>query len=390
LIDSELFGHERGAFTGAHTRAPGRLAEAHGGTLFLDEVAELPLDVQGKLLRFVQDKEFTPVGSSRPRTVEVRIIAATNVDLEARLAEGRFREDLYHRLNVVHLRVPPLRERREDILLLARLFVKQAAALYGKESLALSAAAEAALQAYSWPGNVRELQNRITQAVLLGEGLEIRVEGLGGLARAEPASAKASPRGGGPEPATGHQRLSAIGERLGAALGRAVDEALRAGGDLPPVGRWVAHDLLRAADELAGGVGRRAAQTLGIPETTFRRRQRDSAAGGPRPASWSEVLEALRQAVLHGGAGGSPDTDLHRWAESCLLDEILARAPEESAAAALLGVSQPTLVRRAVKYRLSRTRSLSEKPAQTTPHNKKRRAENSNLMPPGSGLYRNT
>ena len=112
LIESELFGHEKGAFTGAHTRKPGKLARADGGTVFLDEIGDLPLDLQSKLLRFVQEKQFTPVGGVESRKVDVRIIAATNVDLRARVAEGRFREDLFHRLNVIRLHVPPLRERQ--------------------------------------------------------------------------------------------------------------------------------------------------------------------------------------------------------------------------------------------------------------------------------------
>ena len=130
LIESELFGHEKGAFTGAHTRKPGKLARADGGTVFLDEIGDLPLDLQSKLLRFVQEKQFTPVGGVEVRKVDVRIIAATNVDLRARVAEGRFREDLFHRLNVIRLHVPPLRERPDDILHLAGVFLQQFAALY--------------------------------------------------------------------------------------------------------------------------------------------------------------------------------------------------------------------------------------------------------------------
>ncbi len=143
LIESELFGHERGAFTGAHARKPGRFAQADGSTVFLDEIGDLPLDLQSKLLRFVQDKQFTPVGGVVAQTVDVRIIAATNVDLRAKVAEGQFRPDLFHRLNVVRLHVPPLRERREDIVHLAGIFLKQFAALYRRPAHHFTARAEA-------------------------------------------------------------------------------------------------------------------------------------------------------------------------------------------------------------------------------------------------------
>ena len=140
LIESELFGHERGAFTGAHARKPGRFAQADGSTVFLDEIGDLPLDLQSKLLRFVQEKQFTPVGGVVAQTVDVRIIAATNVDLRAKVAEGQFRQDLFHRLNVVRLHVPPLRERREDIVHLAGIFLKQFAALYRRPAHHFTAA----------------------------------------------------------------------------------------------------------------------------------------------------------------------------------------------------------------------------------------------------------
>ena len=152
LIESELFGHEKGAFTGAHARNPGRLAQAHSATVFLDEIGDLPLDLQSKLLRFVQDKQFTPVGGVSVRTVDARILAATNVDLRARVAQGRFREDLFHRLNVVRLHVPALRERREDVLHLANVFLKQFAALYRRPAHHFTPDAEQALEAHALAG----------------------------------------------------------------------------------------------------------------------------------------------------------------------------------------------------------------------------------------------
>jgi PAS domain S-box-containing protein len=166
LMESEFFGHEKGAFTGATGRREGRFALADGGTLFLDEVGELPLDLQAKLLRVLQEGEFEPVGSSRTRKVDVRLIAATNRDLKALAAEGKFREDLYYRLNVFPIRIPPLRERKEDIPVLATAFAERYASRMGRTVAALTAACIARLQSYNWPGNVRELQNVIERAVI--------------------------------------------------------------------------------------------------------------------------------------------------------------------------------------------------------------------------------
>src|SRR5919106_1746904 len=193
LIESELFGHEKGAFTGAHSRKLGRLAQADGATVFLDEIGELPLDMQSKLLRFVQEKQLTPVGSVVARTVDVRIIAATNVDLRARVAEGRFREDLFHRLNVIRLHVPPLRERPDDILHLATIFLQQFAALYRRPAHHYTERAEAALAAYPWPGNVRELQNLVMTSVLFCDGPEVDVRDLQGFQAALAPGASAAP-----------------------------------------------------------------------------------------------------------------------------------------------------------------------------------------------------
>ena len=156
MIESELFGYERGAFTGAQQRRSGRLAEAVDGTVLLDEIGELPLEVQSKLLRFVQEKQFTRVGGTRIENVDVRIIAATNRDLAAEVASGRFREDLYYRLNVVRLDVPPLSARPDDILHLARHFLETYIVQYQK-NLRLTPEADEALLQHSWPGNVREL-----------------------------------------------------------------------------------------------------------------------------------------------------------------------------------------------------------------------------------------
>ncbi len=166
LVESEFFGHERGAFTGATQRREGRFALAHGGTIFLDEVAELPADLQAKLLRVLQEGEFEPVGSSQTRKVDVRVIAATNRDLRHAVSEGRFREDLYYRLNVVPIEVPPLRERGDDVVILATAFAARVGKRMGRTVEPLSADDGARLRAYAWPGNIRELQNVIERAII--------------------------------------------------------------------------------------------------------------------------------------------------------------------------------------------------------------------------------
>jgi two-component system response regulator AtoC len=172
LIESELFGHAKGAFTDARTAKRGLFSEADGGTLFLDEVGELPLPAQVKLLRVLQEGEVRPVGESRAEKVDVRVIAATLRDLGKLVEKGEFREDLYYRLNVVNLRMPPLRERREDIPLLARSFISRFNRQLNREPpvQGLSPEAEALMAAYAWPGNVRELENAMERAVLLADG----------------------------------------------------------------------------------------------------------------------------------------------------------------------------------------------------------------------------
>jgi len=168
LVESEFFGHEKGAFTGATARRIGRFEQADGSTLFLDEVGEFDLSVQAKLLRVLQEKEITRVGASRSTRIDVRIVAATNQDLEALVREGRFREDLYYRLNVIPLRLPALRERPGDLPLLMKHFLRGFAERYGKEPSPASPDVLAAARAYPWPGNVRELRNLCERAVLMG------------------------------------------------------------------------------------------------------------------------------------------------------------------------------------------------------------------------------
>ena len=170
LLESEMFGHEKGAFTGAGTAKKGKIESAEGGTLFLDEVGELAAPLQAKLLRVLQEREFERLGGTRAVRVDIRVIAATNRDLAQHVRDGRFRADLYHRLNVVTLRTPPLRERKEDIPSLAAHFLHQFAAQCKRHDLAFSREAMRCLESYDWPGNVRELENAIEHAVVLGEG----------------------------------------------------------------------------------------------------------------------------------------------------------------------------------------------------------------------------
>ena len=167
LLDDELFGHEPGAFTGADKPRKGRFEYANGGTLFLDEIGDMPLALQAKLLRVLENKEVFRIGSNEPIKVNVRLVSATHRDLEAAVAEGTFRQDLYYRLKVMTVKLPPLRERREDILLLAAHFIKEFNALHGKHVRTVAEPVRRAMMAYDWPGNVRELRNFIESMVVL-------------------------------------------------------------------------------------------------------------------------------------------------------------------------------------------------------------------------------
>jgi transcriptional regulator with PAS, ATPase and Fis domain len=227
LLESELFGHERGAFTGAVERKSGHLDRADGGTLFLDEIGEVSAATQVKLLRFLQEREFVPVGSTQTRKVDVRVVAATNRDLEGAVKAGTFREDFFYRLNVFALAVPPLRGRAEDVFPLAAAFL----ASRGVPESKLGAEARARILAHSWPGNVRELENALERALILAGEVEIGAEHLG----FQPAGA---PRMGRAEPA----------------------DLLVPGFQLDRFER----DLIHTAIERAGGNKAAAARMLGI------------------------------------------------------------------------------------------------------------------------------
>lgn len=178
LLESELFGHEKGSFTGAHTQRKGRIEMAAGGTLFLDEIGELPALLQVKLLRFLQEQRIERVGGRQEIAVDTRVVAATNVDLEKAMAEGKFREDLFYRLAVVVIHLPALRERDDDVRLLAFEFLRRAASARGKEELAFSQNALAALTEHNWPGNVRELENRVKRAVIMADSKRLTAEDI--------------------------------------------------------------------------------------------------------------------------------------------------------------------------------------------------------------------
>jgi transcriptional regulator with GAF, ATPase, and Fis domain len=217
LLEAELFGHERGAFTGALSARKGKCEQAHGGTLFLDEIGDLEQALQAKLLRVLEQGDIQPLGSEKARRVDVRVIAATNHDLRAMVAGGQFREDLYWRINVITLELPPLRERREDVPLLLRHFLQRFADEAGKGALRLEATAEAALLDHDYPGNIRELENILRRAVILAQGPRI---GLADL----PPRVTARRGGGRPAPST-NAELKAAKATAAAAAARAVERA---------------------------------------------------------------------------------------------------------------------------------------------------------------------
>jgi DNA-binding NtrC family response regulator len=193
LLESELFGHEKGAFTGAHKARAGRFQQAHGGTLFLDEVGDMSPAIQAKVLRAIEDKVIQRVGGSRSIQVDVRILAATNVDLELAVREGGFRRDLFYRLNVTPIRLPPLKERKADVAPLAELFLRRICTESGRPAKPFSEAAQQSLREHDWPGNIRELRNAVERAVLFSSGPEITPADLGLSQEAQAENAMPAP-----------------------------------------------------------------------------------------------------------------------------------------------------------------------------------------------------
>lgn len=273
LLESELFGHERGAFTGADHRRIGRFEQADKGTLFLDEIGDLPPGTQVKLLRVLQQQAFQRVGGAETVTVDVRVIAATHRNLETMIREGRFREDLFHRLNVVCLHLPPLRERREDIPVLVRHFLLKYASDFGVENPTISSDAVAVLQADSWPGNVRELENMTRRLLLAARGLSIGADAVRQTLAARNAEA-AAPANAFAARAADLLARAQKGE-LHDAHARMVAEAER--------------ELLSQAITLAEGNQAKAARWVGLSRFTLREKLRDL---GLHPGSTETSLEA--------------------------------------------------------------------------------------------------
>jgi DNA-binding NtrC family response regulator len=250
LLENELFGHEKGAFTGAHARKEGKAELAHRGTLFLDEIGDLPLPLQGKILRLVQEKQFERVGGNQTLTVDLRVVAATNRDLRAAVTRGEFREDLFFRISVFPVEIPPLRRRRADIPILAEAFLERYAKEMGRKGLRLGADARRALMDHSWPGNVRELQNCLERAAILSDGLEIRPE---------------------------HLRL-----RADASAGPTLGDVFDLSGPLAEVSARAAaraeEEAIRLALSETGGNRAAAAERLGISVSTLARRLKAASA----------------------------------------------------------------------------------------------------------------
>jgi transcriptional regulator with GAF, ATPase, and Fis domain len=249
LLESELFGHMRGAFTGAIATKPGKVTIAQGGTLFLDELGELPLALQVKLLRLLQNKEYSPVGDTKVHKADVRIVAATNVDLETAVRAGQFREDLYYRLNVIHLQLPPLRERPGDVPRLADFFLAVHSERLGRSGLSFSKAAIAALEAWQWPGNVRELENTVERAVLLGMGPSIEARDLPSKLLTNGAVERRAPAVSGPAPIP--------------------SQLPDAGVDLRNAVEVFENDLIKQALSRTGWNKNQAARLLGLNRTTL-------------------------------------------------------------------------------------------------------------------------
>jgi diguanylate cyclase (GGDEF)-like protein len=361
LIESELFGHERGAYTGAQDRRIGRLLEAEGGTVVLDEIGELPLEVQSKLLRFVQERQVVPVGGTRVRHVDTRLIAVTNRELAVEAAAGRFREDLFYRLNVVRITVPPLRERPEDILYLAEHFLEHFAGQYQKGPLRFTDHARDSLIEHTWPGNVRELSNRIMQAVILSERSEIgwRELELESFAPEQTVEIDLSVMKRASAQRDSETRLltapvatrSAPGnaaeawEELRLALRRQVVEAVADGAGEPlPLGTWLVEDLVLSAYDAAGGVSGRARALLGIPETTFRRKlskatSRERAGLLTRRPPWNDVSPSIEALVR---ASEEAREDVLDTARSVLLQEVVSHTNDPVRGSALMGVTLRT------------------------------------------------
>lgn len=379
LIESELFGHVKGAFTGALNTSRGKVYEADGGTIMLDEIGELPLQMQTKLLRFVQEKHFTPVGGSKSESVDVKIIAVTNRELEQEVIAGNFRQDLFYRLNVLTLRTPPLRERPEDVSLLSKHFLKKFSQQFSHSEKRLSNDALYKMSQYHWPGNIRELENRLMQANLLSENDVIEWSDLKIDAKPENKPDLSEPPGlhehGRPEHSHSAtinytptklqypRELESLSElpnetansmnkaqfvtRLQTVLMVLLKGVLRDQDVMRyPVGIWLEEDLIyQTYFELEQNV-KKAGLRLGVSHSTLRRRidkiiQKKNLQDDWRPQEWFEVETILSDIAAGRIILGS---ELMNILKLTLLDVILKLSPNNmSIASVLLGVSEPTL-----------------------------------------------
>jgi DNA-binding NtrC family response regulator len=322
LIESELFGHVRGAFTGADSDFTGRLREASGGSVLLDEVGELSLEMQMKLLRFVEEHQVVAVGDSKHHQVDTRIIAATNRDIRQMSASGEFREDLFYRLNVFSIHLPPLRDRTDDILPLAEHYLAQSCRQLGRQVAGFTPDAEAALLAHKWPGNIRELLNLMTRSVILCKDNRINTIHLGLFAGDEQVPAED------------------VEVALAEALERTITDCVSAG-TLVLLGTWLEEDIIKACIDDAAGVMLRAASTLGIPGTTLRRKWRKiaDAEAHPRPDHWSALMRLIPRLIEGADGEGIGAIDV---AERVLLAQLQKAGISRNEQAALMGVSAPT------------------------------------------------
>ena len=315
LLESELFGHERGAFTGAHARYRGRFEQAHGGTLFLDEIGDMPAELQTRLLRVLADQEFYRVGGHTPVRVEVRIIAATHQDLARRVGDGRFREDLFHRLNVIGVHVPAVRERREDVPTLARHFLAEAAAALGVERKVLAPETEAYLSTLPWPGNVRQIENACSWLTVMAAGREIFAGDLP------------------PELRPGAMAADGVASDAGTAGGRVDAGRTAAGG---------------AAGGMRGG-RTAAGEAVGPPEAAAVAREAvDRAAdrGASGSEEWEDALARWADERLRSGATRLMDEAAPRF-ERALIEAALRHGNGlRHEAARLLGWGRNTLTRK--------------------------------------------
>ncbi len=363
LIEAELFGRVKGAYTGADEASPGRIAQAHGGTLFLDEIGELPLHVQAKLLRFVQEKQVIPVGGTESRYVDTRIICATNRNLTAEVSAGRFRTDLYYRLQVIQIAVPPLRERQADLPFIAQNLLAKFKSDHPRDITDLDVGALQKLMSYSWPGNVRELHNTLLRAYLTAEGGVITVDDieltqeLAAISPQKDVFADAidtSPIAQNPAlPAGSAEEQWEVLRALLTGQFRALprDQLKHA-----PIGRWLHDAVILTAYDFSGQVVRNAAKLLGVAETTLRRQIKQAQDNQANPLNvtteqWQLSQQALTDIITSLLKSHIENTPFVDAIEAELVAIVIEFAGDDTkTGAAMLGVSPPTYRRRLKKH----------------------------------------